>query len=503
MKNKKGFTLIELLAVIVILGLLLLIAIPSITKYINQSKKETVVSSINSYITALMTDVNDMSYSFVENDVIYAVPIECISLEKGGGNPFGEWMQANDAYFAYVLVQYDKVDYSYKYGFTFKDSGGYALNPIIVDDLGKGEELIKTGLNTVKPNKVEKDIWEKSGFEISDDIKIKVLKSATYGEKGDGKKTCTLAQKAKNSEKIEKSKNKYLKNDGDVSNKIFGKSIDRSTIGAIYTLDYIPEDIEGWDASSDGSGLIKAWIVEKGELDDLYIAQDGGVNAPKDSKNLFYNYFNVKKFDASNLNTSNVIYMTSMFRKLSSLEEFDVSNFDTSNVEDMQSVFHSMKSLKSINLSGWDTSEVNTMSYIFYNCQSLNSLDLSSFDTSSLVYMRGMFQSMISLYSIDLSNFNTSKVKYMSDLFYSCTGLKEINISSFNTNLVLDMEGMFAANSSVEKIKFNRANFSSVEKSDRIFSSINSNVKIIVKDSDAKEWIESRLGANKGTVIIQ
>lgn len=37
--NKKGFTLIELLAVIVILGVLLAIAIPSVTKYINISKR--------------------------------------------------------------------------------------------------------------------------------------------------------------------------------------------------------------------------------------------------------------------------------------------------------------------------------------------------------------------------------------------------------------------------------------------------------------------------------
>lgn len=35
-KNNKGFTLIELLAVIVILGLLMAIAIPSVTRYITQ-----------------------------------------------------------------------------------------------------------------------------------------------------------------------------------------------------------------------------------------------------------------------------------------------------------------------------------------------------------------------------------------------------------------------------------------------------------------------------------
>ena len=42
--SKKGFTLIELLAVIIILGVLLLIAVPTVSKYIEDSRK-------NAYIT--------------------------------------------------------------------------------------------------------------------------------------------------------------------------------------------------------------------------------------------------------------------------------------------------------------------------------------------------------------------------------------------------------------------------------------------------------------------
>ena len=46
MKNK-GLTLIELLAVIIILGILMLIAIPSVTNYINNFRKESYVNTFS------------------------------------------------------------------------------------------------------------------------------------------------------------------------------------------------------------------------------------------------------------------------------------------------------------------------------------------------------------------------------------------------------------------------------------------------------------------------
>ena len=47
---KKGFTLIELLAVIIILGILMLVAIPSVTKYISDSRKEGYVATAKTII---------------------------------------------------------------------------------------------------------------------------------------------------------------------------------------------------------------------------------------------------------------------------------------------------------------------------------------------------------------------------------------------------------------------------------------------------------------------
>ena len=50
--KKKGFTLVELLAVIIILSLVLVIAVPSVNKYIKQSKEKAYDAQISTIIEA-------------------------------------------------------------------------------------------------------------------------------------------------------------------------------------------------------------------------------------------------------------------------------------------------------------------------------------------------------------------------------------------------------------------------------------------------------------------
>ena len=467
-KKGKGFTLIELLAVIVILGLLMAIAIPSVTKYITQSRKKTITTTIGNYIGALTNQVNDMEYIFTASNTIYAVPIECIALERGGTNPFGEWLHANSKYWAYVLVQYDDATSSYTYGFTFKDSAGYGLYPTSTEKLKETGSQIQQDLDLKKPKNgtIEKitSVSNWIGFEVDSTTKLKVLEAEGEGISGDGVNTCTLCQKGKNYEIVEQEKEAFL-NDRTLivaNNDSLAFWNYKTKIKTITFEDSIniPNDaFKSWDVSTTGNGKVMAYIKTNSSNSayyDLYIQGDGEVYANPNSSRLFYGFKNVDNMkNIEILDTSNVTNMGNMFGLLgeySSVFTLDLgNNFDTSNVTNMNSMFYytgSYNPVFTLNLgNNFNTSNVTNMGDMFRmtgHSSDVFTLDLGDkFDTSNVTSMFGMFQDTgkhSPVFTLDLGDkFDTSNVTNMRFMF-SYTGYSSpyfyLDCSSWNVKKV-------------------------------------------------------------------
>ena len=149
-KRVKGFTLIELLAVIIILGVLMIIAIPAVTEYISNSRKETYLLTAKGFMDEVAIKTNQMqTFKFTNPDIAYYVPVSniesnsCISLERGGQSPFGEWVKA------YVVVIYDNVNQNYNYYFTALDTAGYGVDLISYADFNTDD--IKASSDVIFP----------------------------------------------------------------------------------------------------------------------------------------------------------------------------------------------------------------------------------------------------------------------------------------------------------------------------------------------------------------
>ncbi|QYN53656.1 MucBP domain-containing protein [Lactobacillus panisapium] len=131
------------------------------------------------------------------------------------------------------------------------------------------------------------------------------------------------------------------------------------------------------------------------------------------------------------LDTSEAIYMGSMFANCPKLTSLDLSSLDTSNVVYMDGMFYGCSSLKQINLKGFNTEKVTSMSTMFYGCSSLSTIDLSSFKTPVLESIPSMFEGCTGLTEFTFPS-TTPKLAYTARLFYGCTNLRKLDLSYFD-----------------------------------------------------------------------
>ena len=141
MKNfksmKNGFTLIELLAVIIILGILMIIAIPSVTSYINNSRKSAYVDTAKQIVSGARNKVNEGKLDMFSTDTTYYIPASYIETENASKSPYGEFTEA------YVGVIYNGQGYKYYW--------------ISRDETGQGVKEI-TSIDKLDEEKIESDI---------------------------------------------------------------------------------------------------------------------------------------------------------------------------------------------------------------------------------------------------------------------------------------------------------------------------------------------------------
>ena len=143
--NKKGFTLIEILAVVIILGILMIIAIPSVTSYIESSRKSAYVKTIKDLMASAGANLSKGQMKQANRNTTYYIPNSCIKTENGvARSPYSEFDKA------YIVVGWEDNNY-----------GIYWLGR---DKTGKGIKEMKKIANIT-----EDDIM--SDIE-SDDIKI-------------------------------------------------------------------------------------------------------------------------------------------------------------------------------------------------------------------------------------------------------------------------------------------------------------------------------------------
>ena len=208
----------------------------------------------------------------------------------------------------------------------------------------------------------------------------------------------------------------------------------------IFTDDYRLVDEEygilmayftGWDTTTYTSGTQIPWYNNKSQVKSVCFERN---ITPVSTAYWFYGCDNLITFDGTNLDTSQVTNMYSMFIDCSDLRILSgISTWNTQNVTDMSCMFYGCDQLQTLDLSGWDTQNVIDISSMFSWCRFLQTLDLSTWDTSSVTDISLMFYSCGSLKTIYAKDWTSnSNIVSGSGVFYRSTSLP--NYSSSRTD---------------------------------------------------------------------
>ena len=507
MKSRKGFTLVELIGVIILIGIITLIAIPSVDYIINKTKDNAYEATVKTLMDGLRNWTTDNKELVYEDGT--EILLTLTDLKEQGyvdfdiRNPKTKLCLANNMQFKITRVKSEEKD---KY--EFEIMGNELLDGTLKDceAVSKTPSIYLLGDN---PQKIEITNDIALGYEAYDPG---VVAKSTTGE------DLTHSVVKTNDVKLNiLSKNYHAKYT------IIENGISKTVTRKVHIVDttapelHVPEDLEielgetlnllegvtATDNSGETPKIKTSGNVnfnKEGEYKVTYIATDSSGNSvSKDRviKVLKPNYIlqnnsmssNEFKHDDYRDKIVSITFKSDDIISEDAVVVWDLSETSNNSIigylipdpeaseyykmyvgskgeikanSNSSSWFYNMQNLIKIDFSNFDTSNVTNMSSMFRNTKSLAIADFSNFDTSNVTNMSSMFYNANGFTNLDLSNFDTSNVTNMSYMFTNANGLVNLDLSKFDTSSVTTMQRMFSGTQSLETINVRNFDTSNV-----------------------------------------
>ena len=509
MKSRKGFTLVELIGVIILIGLIALIAIPSVDYVIKKTEDNAYEATVKTLMDGLRNWTTDNKELVYEDGT--EILLTLTDLKEQGyvdfdiRNPKTKLCLANNMQFKITRVKNSEKD-TYEYTIldnelidgTLRDCEAVSKTPSIyllgdnpqkieiTNDIALGYEAYDPGVvaksttgedlthSVVKTNDVKLNILSKNyhakytiienGISKTVTRKVHVVDTTApelhvpedleieLGETLNLLEGVTATDNSSETPKIKTSGNVNFNKEGE------------------YKVTYIATDSSGNSVSKDraikvtrGSAILEVYpfsgIIPGSFRSDTY--RDYIVSMT------FTNHDNVPanakvQWDLSEAKDGSITgWLVESDSNPGYYHMYIGSNKDILANPTQRSWFRDFTSLSKINFGNFDTKLVTDMFQMFSGLN-LSELDLSSFDTSNVETMYSMFYNL-KVDVLDLNSFNTSSLNNIGQMFCR-SEINELIINNFDTSNVTNMYNLFyeASISNVDLSNFDTSNVTSM-----------------------------------------
>ena len=531
MKSRKGFTLVELIGVIILIGLIALIAIPSVDYVIKKTEDNAYEATVKTLMDGLRNWTTDNKELVYEDGT--EILLTLTDLKEQGyvdfdiRNPKTKLCLANNMQFKITRVKSEEKD---KY--EFEIMGNELLDGTLKDceAVSKTPSIYLLGDN---PQKIEITNNIALGYEAYDPG---VVAKSTTGE------DLTHSVVKTNDVKLNiLSKNYHAKYT------IIENGISKTVTRKVHVVDttapelHVPEDLEielgetlnllegvtATDNSGETPKIKTSGNVnfnKEGEYKVTYIATDSSGNSVSKDRAIKVTkpYYILQTYSASTSEFHSGTYETKIlsitFKNDSIVPQDAVVTWDLSETNDNKIIgylindstsegyyhmyvgsygdiqanpnfskwFYNMKNLYEINFENFNTNFVTNMWSLFAYCSSLLELELSSFDTSNVTNMQSLFYETTNLNEINFQGFDTSNVTTMENMFYK-SGVINLNLSGFDTSEVTNMSFMFGETHNLVELDVTSFNTSNVTDMRAMFYNSGMSIALGIDDFDTSK----------------
>ena len=149
----------------------MIIAIPSVTTYISNSRKNSYVDSAKNIVSGARNLVNEGNLGMYDTSTTYYIAASCIKTENNLKSPYGDFTEA------YIGVIFNGTNYKY-YWISTDTSGTGIKNIVLEENLDEDDiELPKTKKHDISVVVDRVVVKESAQSRIADSVQIALKKA--------------------------------------------------------------------------------------------------------------------------------------------------------------------------------------------------------------------------------------------------------------------------------------------------------------------------------------